>query len=738
MNSAATASRDAARPNNGQGRLRIKRWQAVVLCIVASIVLLLLVFDWNWLRAPLERYVSDKTEREFRVADLDVDLGMTPTIKLKGVYFANTPWSKSQDPMARIGSLEFSISLRDLWDKKILVPRAAMSQADLVFEKSSDLRKNWVLKAPARSAEPGKVRIGSISVDQGRLRYLNHAEPFDVDVAVSTFEPVAAEKAKDADAGPQNNRYTTRYAFKGKYHEAGFTGEALTGSVLSFMETDVAFPIKGSLNAGTTRVSVEGTMADVVRLQAVDVQLRIAGQTLASLYPFLLLPLPASPPYDFRGHLVRKGNRYAIEDLSGRIGITDVAGSGAYVDQQPRPLLTAKLRSKLLNLADLGPVIGLETKDTRGGVLAGTTKPTQAQTNTRAQAQAKERSTAGDRVLPARAAAKGDGVLPTGKFEGGRLKAIDAQVDYAAAALKAPGALPVENMKFTFQLKDAVARLAPLEFGFAGGRIISEVAIDARDEKLLQSTFNADFRNIKIARLFPDKSDIAKGVGEIGAQVRLKGVGNSIAEAAGASNGTVTAAVANGRISNLMDAAAGLNGGKVLALFVGGDKEIPVNCGALYFDVSNGLGQSRLFVVDTAQTRVDGQGTFNLKDERFAFTVEPKPKKPGLLSLRTPVRLHGSFRHPDFSLDKGPLMMRAGGALALGLLNPLAAILPLIETGPGTDTDCARVLAPVQGAQQQAQAVGTALPKAVPAGSAKGRVKTAPKPVVNAPAIAPP
>lgn len=734
MNSAATVSRDAAGPNNGKGRLRIKRWQAVVLSIVAAVVLLLLVFDWNWLRGPLERYVSNKTEREFRVADLDVDLGMTPTIKLKGVYFANTPWAKSKDPMARIGSLEFSVSLRDLWDKKILVPRAAMSQADLVFEKSADLRKNWVLKTPARSAEPGKLRIGSISVDQGRFRYLNHAEPFDVDVAVSTFEPAAAEKAKDADAGPQNDRFTTRYTFKGKYHEAGFTGDALTGNVLSFMETDVQFPIKGSLNAGTTRVSVEGTVADVVRLQAVDVQLRIAGQTLASLYPFLLLPLPASPPYDFRGHLVRRGNRYAIEDLSGKIGVTDIAGSGAYVDQQPRPLLTAKLRSKLLNLADLGPVIGLETKDTRSGILKGAIKPTQAQTNTRAQAQAKERSTAGEKVLPARAMAKGDGVLPTGKFEGGRLSAIDAQVDYAAAALKAPSALPVENMKFVFQLQDAVARLAPLEFGFAGGRIISEVGIDARDEKLLHSTVNADFRNIKIAKLFPDKPGIAKGVGEIGAQIRLKGVGNSIADAAGASNGLVTAAVANGRISNLMDAVAGLNGGKVLALFVGGDKEIAVNCGALYFDVADGIGRSRLFVVDTAQTRVDGRGTFSLKDERFAFTVEPKPKKPGLLSLRTPVRLHGSFRHPDFTLDKGPLMMRAGGAIALGLLNPLAAILPLIETGPGTDTDCARVLAPVQGAQQQAHAVGTALPKSAPATSAKGQVKAGPKALAKAPA----
>lgn len=187
----------------------------------------------------------------------------------------------------------------------------------------------------------------------------------------------------------------------------------------------------------------------------------------------------------------------------------------------------------------------------------------------------------------------------------------------------------------------------------------------------------------------------------------------SIADAAGGANGSVTAAIANGRISNLMDAFAGLNGGKIISLFVGGDREIAVNCGGMAFQVKNGVGQSQFFVIDTEQTRIDGGGTFSLKDERLDLTVEPKPKRPGILSLRTPVHVSGSFRHPDVNLDKGPLLLRAGAAVALALVNPLAALIPLIETGPGKATDCARLLAPVKGAQQQARATGQAPPKPV-------------------------
>ena len=343
--------------------LRLKGWQWVLLGSAAIVLILWLVFDWNWFRKPLERYISDKTQREFRVSNLDVDLGLTPTIKLKDLYFANADWSKTGKPMAKIGALEFSVSLRDLWDGKIFVPRAALSQADVVFEKASDKRKNWVLQAPSNTTEASRFRISSLSVDQGQLRYIDHGEPLSVDIQASTFVPAATAKVTDAMARADNTRYTTRYAFKGKYHEAGFSGEALTGDVLSFQESNTPFPIKGRLNAGTTQMKVEGTIADVVNISAIDARLEISGQTLASLYPFLLLPLPASPPYEFRGRLVQQGKRYGMDDLSGKIGSTDIAGSAAYVRQQPRPLLTARLSSKLLNIADLGPIIGLETKD---------------------------------------------------------------------------------------------------------------------------------------------------------------------------------------------------------------------------------------------------------------------------------------------------------------------------------------------------------------------------------------
>jgi hypothetical protein len=109
----------------------------------------------------------------------------------------------------------------------------------------------------------------------------------------------------------------------------------------------------------------------------------------------------------------------------------------------------------------------------------------------------------------------------------------------------------------------------------------------------------------------------------------------------------------------------------------------------------------------------DGPGTFNLKDEQFNFTVTPKPKRPSILSLRTPLYLYGSYRHPQYGLDKGKLVLRLGSAIALDLISPFAAVLPLIEAGSGTDSDCAQILTPVQDAQRQATSTKPGPAKAI-------------------------
>jgi uncharacterized protein involved in outer membrane biogenesis len=154
-----------------------------------------------------------------------------------------------------------------------------------------------------------------------------------------------------------------------------------------------------------------------------------------------------------------------------------------------------------------------------------------------------------------------------------------------------------------------------------------------------------------------------------------------------------------GRISTLLDAETSLNGGKILAVLLGGDKEIAIRCAALAIDFRDGVGRSRTVLFDTEETRTDGSGTIDLRAEQFDFVLRPEAKRPAILSLRAPVRLNGSFRHPQLSVDKQVVLARAGGALVLAAINPFAAFLPLLEKGSGEASRCGAALGSIPAAK---------------------------------------
>ena len=102
--------------------------------------------------------------------------------------------------------------------------------------------------------------------------------------------------------------------------------------------------------------------------------------------------------------------------------------------------------------------------------------------------------------------------------------------------------------------------------------------------------------------------------------------------------------------------------------------------------------QAEALVFDTQVTTLLGTGSIDLAHEKLDLTLTPKTKATSPVALRSPIYIRGSFAQPQVSVDKGRVVARAAGAVALGLLNPLLALLPLIDAGPGQDSDCGQLV----------------------------------------------
>jgi uncharacterized protein involved in outer membrane biogenesis len=241
-------------------------------------------------------------------------------------------------------------------------------------------------------------------------------------------------------------------------------------------------------------------------------------------------------------------------------------------------------------------------------------------------------------------------------------------------------------------MKDKVLKLTPLNFGMAGGQVTSNISLDGRT-KIIDAQARLAARHLKIRELFPKLQSMKASFGEINGDAALLGKGNSVASMLASSSGELNAVVTEGSVSKFILEIAGLNVANAVAAKLFGDKQVHMNCLAAQSEVRNGRANIQRFVLDTDDAVIDVSGYVDLAQERLDLDVRPKTKGTRIFTLRTPLYAKGTFADPDVGPYKTPIAIKAGAAIALATVSPLAAILPLVDVSKVPDTDCATAIA---------------------------------------------
>ena len=268
---------------------------------------------------------------------------------------------------------------------------------------------------------------------------------------------------------------------------------------------------------------------------------------------------------------------------------------------------------------------------------------------------------------------------------------MNADLTYSAADIRHVKELPLDKGSVHVKLNAGVLQLDPISLGVAGGAIAGTIRIDSTLAPAAITT-RLDVRALQLGQLFPAVESSKSGIGKFSGQFNLTGRGNSVAQMLGSASGDVAILMGKGEISNILLEFMGLDGGEVIKFLVRGDNKAQVLCAAAAFDVKQGLMTSRAMVLDTSDTVINGQGQVNLANETLDILFKPQPKDMSILSLRSPLRIGGTFSDTTAGPEKSALAGRVGIALALAAINPLLALAATIETGPGEDADCAAVL----------------------------------------------
>lgn len=638
--------------SSGRPSFAFKRWHAVVPGILLALIALVAAFDWNWLRGPLVDYLQEKSGREVRIDDLDVSFNwhLAPTVRLRGVYVENARWA-SRQPMARAGEAAFTISPRSLWTDWINVTRLELVDADVSMERKADGLRNWRLTDP-EDRGPGTVRVMTLHAERTKFHFLNEGIDFEIRAASAP-----AKQADDASAAGLPNELS----YEGRYQGIPFSGAARIGNFMSFRASGEWFGVRGHLAAGKTRLDVDGRLSDIFDLGPVDARMRLAGDSLSRVHPFLKLRPPSSRPYALEALVRQSAGRWSFTDLKGKVGTADLAGEATYDRSTPRPLATATLHSKSANLLDIAFLAGMDYR------------------NLQRQAGAQ----------------RSGGFFPTRAFNTEAMKKFDARIRLGVDKFEMQS-VPANSLRLEANLSEGLLKISDLDFGIAGGHVLGTVEISAREAPPAM-TASLDGHNLRLERVIETKSPDSMSEGGMRSRLRLSARGKSVAAMAANASGTLTALVNDGNISNLADAKLALNFGKVFGLKLKGDQPIPLYCGAAAFEFKNGVGRSQALLLETEQTHTDGAGVVDLRNQRFELLLTPRPKKPGLFTLNSSIRVQGTFRDAQVKLDDRVPLRDKGAAVAPSTLASL--FRPLLPGG--RNSACARLLAPVHTATSE-------------------------------------
>ncbi|MDP2820453.1 MAG: AsmA family protein [Polaromonas sp.] len=642
------------------------RIAAGVAVFLLALLLLVVFFPWDWLRGPLNRYVSEQSGRKFEITrKLDVKLGRTTRVFADGIEFANPDWAR--DPyLVKAESAEIEIKFWPLLRGRVELPLIKLQRPVFGLQIQPDGRRTWALGKD--TADTGTVPvIDALVVDQGTLNYLAEAQGADIktEFAIAGADPSST-------AAPNQGATPLSYKARGTWKKEAFAAEGRTGNVLQLSDTkSQPFPIEIKASAGRTTLQAKGSIGNLAALDNLDANFDLKGQTLADLYKLLGVVLPDTRVYAVRGHLSKQGRVWNVSGIQGRLGQSDLAGQLVYDKSASVALLSGKLASKSLDFEDLGPLVGVPT-DASG-------KTTKTVTKSASSSAPKQVQVAGK-------------VLPTAELDFERLKTMNADVWFKAAEVKNAKGLPLERVDTHIKLNDGVLQLDPLDLGVAGGKLVGLIRIDAY-AKPVKVQARLDARTLQLARLFPRIEATKGSLGRLNGRIDLAGNGNSISKVLGSSSGTMALLMGKGEISAVLMEFMGLDGGEIIQFFMAGDKNITLRCAAAAFDVKQGLMSSRAILLDTTDTVIHGNGQISLAEETLNLVLYPEPKDKSILSLRSPLRVTGTFARPAATPDKAALAKRGGFALLLGALNPLLALAATVETGPGKDADCEGVLA---------------------------------------------
>src|SRR5690606_13562266 len=247
---------------------------AVALALAVLVALFIVLWDWNYLRGPIERIASARTGREVQLAgDLDVNLfSWTPSATVNGISIGNPAWA-GRGNTASAEQLTIQIRLLPLLRGQAILQRLELHRPRADLRRDLQGRATWDFSRPGQpKGEPFRMPpVRRFVIDDGRLEFNDARRKLTFSGTLNATERLNARNRGFEMVG------------RGSLNREPFVMQVFGGPLLN-IDPDRTYPFDADIRAGATHVTAKGGVPKPFDLGDVFVDLTAQGPDLADLY----------------------------------------------------------------------------------------------------------------------------------------------------------------------------------------------------------------------------------------------------------------------------------------------------------------------------------------------------------------------------------------------------------------------------------------------------------------------
>jgi uncharacterized protein involved in outer membrane biogenesis len=461
------------------------KWTGIVLgLLILGLVVLVLVFDWNWIKGYVAREASKALGRTVVIeGDLDVELSWSPLVRVDHVRIANASWSP-EPYMLTLQRLAFRLDLRELLRGHLVLPTVELVEPVLRLETSEQGQPNWTF-GPDRPAKDSPTHlalpsIGEVHLREGRVTYLDYSSHKEIAATLAEVRATTMDVEQRLKVEGVGQLASTPLQF------------TLYSGTLQDLSANRPFPVQVQLVTPPWQADLNGTIAQPLQLQGIAAEVSLTRLTPEQPSDHHGQAAQSQEPYKLAGHLTQEGDVWAVRGLAGTLGTSDLRGDIFLEMQEKRPLVRAELFSRHLDARDLQAL---------GGAAGPPPPPTAAPTP--------EEAVSSEALID---------------LELTRM--VDAQMHFEGQTVMIANQT-LHNVSTELVLRDGRLTLTPA-FQLAGGTTRAQIDVEDRGEASLHMAVRADIAHVNVQQVFDALGMEYKAAGRVDGHMDMTSSGRSL------------------------------------------------------------------------------------------------------------------------------------------------------------------------------------------------------------------